>query len=99
MGIIKNYIIKSELGQGGMATVYLAEHQLLGSKVAIKILHDEFVRNKNIRSRFIAEAKNMARMSHPNIIKVTDQSVYIMAICIYVKQFVWVLPNTRRLIN
>jgi serine/threonine protein kinase len=70
--LVKDYRIIDAIGEGGMATVYLAEHQLLGNRVAIKILHDEFVRNKNIRNRFIAEAKNMARMSHQNIIKVTD---------------------------
>ena len=69
---IKDYLIETELGAGGMAVVYLAEHRLLQSKVAIKILNFEFVKNENIRKRFLSEARNMARMSHPNIIKVTD---------------------------
>jgi serine/threonine protein kinase len=60
------------IGRGGMATVYLAEHQLLYTQVAIKVLNDEFVRNTNIRNRFLSEARKMARMNHPNIIKVTD---------------------------
>jgi uncharacterized protein (TIGR02145 family) len=67
-----SYTVIEPLGQGGMATVYLAEHQLLGNKVAIKVLNDEFVRNQHIRKRFMAEARNLARMSHTNIIKVTD---------------------------
>ena len=70
--IIKDYHIQSELGRGGMATVYLANHKLLLNQVAIKVLNQEFVRNENIRKRFLAEARNMARMSHQNIIKVTD---------------------------
>jgi serine/threonine protein kinase len=70
--IIKDYTIKNELGQGGMATVYLAEHNLLGNKSAFKLLNKEFVNNDNIRKRFLSEARNMARMSHPGIIKVTD---------------------------
>ena len=69
---IKDYLIETELGAGGMAVVYLAEHRLLQSKVAIKILNFEFVKNENIRKRFLSEARNMARMSHPNIIKFTD---------------------------
>ena len=69
---IKDYHIQSELGRGGMATVYLAKHQLLQNQVAIKVLSQEYVRNENIRKRFLAEARNMASMSHPNIIKVTD---------------------------
>ena len=69
---IQNYKILSPLGQGGMATVYLAEHNLLGNKSAFKLLNKEFVHNENIRKRFLAEARSMARMSHSNIIKVTD---------------------------
>ena len=69
---ITNYAIKKSIGQGGMATVYLANHQLLQNQVAIKVLSQEYVRNENIRKRFLTEARNMASMSHPNIIKVTD---------------------------
>ena len=72
MDTITNYKIKSELGQGGMATVYLAEHKTLGLPVAVKLLAKELAHNENIRKRFLAEAKNMFKMSHPNIIKVTD---------------------------
>jgi serine/threonine protein kinase len=72
MDTIKDYTIKSELGQGGMATVYLAEHKTLGLPVAVKILAKEFAHNENIRKRFLAEARNMFKMGHPNIIKVTD---------------------------
>ena len=67
-----NYEIKRVLGEGGMAVVYLAEHRLLHNQVAIKVLNAEFVRNNNIRGRFLAEARSMARMSHAQIIKVTD---------------------------
>jgi len=69
---IKEYNIQSELGKGGMATVYLAHDNKFDSSVAIKILNKEFIHNENIRKRFLAEAKNMFRMSHSNIIKVTD---------------------------
>jgi uncharacterized protein (TIGR02145 family) len=69
---IPNYEIKRVLGEGGMAVVYLAEHRLLHNQVAVKVLNAEFVRNKNIRGRFLTEARSMARMSHPHIIKVTD---------------------------
>jgi uncharacterized protein (TIGR02145 family) len=72
MNTITNYTIKSELGQGGMATVYLAEDKKFLTNVAVKVLSKEFAHNENIRKRFLAEARNMFRMSHPNIIKVTD---------------------------
>jgi serine/threonine-protein kinase len=72
MDTITNYTIKSELGQGGMAKVYLAHDNKFDANVAIKILNKELAHNENIRKRFLAEAKNMFKMSHPNIIKVTD---------------------------
>jgi serine/threonine protein kinase len=69
---IHNYKIISLLGEGGMANVYLAEHISLKGKVAIKLLKDEFVTNKNIRKRFLAEARILHQLSHVNIVKVTD---------------------------
>jgi serine/threonine-protein kinase len=69
---IEKYKIISLLGEGGMANVYLAEHETLGHKVAFKLLKEDFIHRPNIRKRFLAEAKNLAKMNHPNIIKVTD---------------------------
>jgi serine/threonine protein kinase len=69
---IHNYKIISLLGEGGMANVYLAENQFLGNKVAVKILKDNFINNNNIKNRFIAEAKSLAKISHPNVINVFD---------------------------
>jgi serine/threonine protein kinase len=67
-----NYKFLSVLGEGGMATVYLAENTLLGKKVAIKLLKQEFVNNSNIRGRFLAEARHMVQVSHAHIISVLD---------------------------
>ncbi len=69
---IKGYAIKSTLGKGGMATVYLAENRKFGVPVAIKVLNREHVHNGNIRERFFSEAKLLYRMTHPNIVKATD---------------------------
>jgi serine/threonine protein kinase len=69
---LSNYNIISEIGQGGMATVYLAHDFKFDTNVAIKVLRKEFIQNENIRKRFLAEARNIFRMSHLNIIKVTD---------------------------
>jgi serine/threonine protein kinase len=66
------YRVASLLGQGGMAKVYLAEHKTLGHKVAIKVLNKEYFHNDNIRKRFLAEAKSLAGMNHPNIVRVAD---------------------------
>ena len=69
---IPNYEILKVLGEGGMAVVYLAEHRLLRNRVALKVLNREFVHNENIRKRFLSEARSMAKMSQPNIVRVTD---------------------------
>lgn len=69
---MKKYQIQGELGRGGMATVYRALDEKFNTWVAIKVLNQEFVFNQNIRKRFLSEARSMYRMSHPNIIKVTD---------------------------
>jgi serine/threonine protein kinase len=67
-----NYTVKNLIGQGGMATVYLANHNTLNKPVAIKLLNKEFIHNENVRKRFLAEARNLFSLHHPNIIKVTD---------------------------
>jgi serine/threonine-protein kinase len=69
---ITNYKITKEIGRGGMAIVYLAHDNKFDTNVAVKVLNKELVNNENIRKRFIAEARKMFKMSHPNIIKVTD---------------------------
>ncbi len=68
------YRIKSRLGEGGMATVYLALDEKLGRKVAIKILHAHLTENKDICNRFHYEARSISSLDHPNIIKVYDFS-------------------------
>lgn len=69
---ISNYEIKSILGEGGMGTVYLAEHNKLSRKVAIKVLLPHLMRNEDVKNRFINEAKLMASLHHPNIVTLYD---------------------------
>ena len=69
---IQNYKILSLIGEGGMGDVYLAVHLKLRHKVAIKILKFKYASKLNIRNRFLSEARILAQLNHPNIIKVTD---------------------------
>jgi serine/threonine protein kinase len=69
---MQNYKILSLIGEGGMANVYLARHLTLGNKVAIKVLNEGFLKNKNIKGRFLAEAKILSGLKHINIINVKD---------------------------
>lgn len=61
-----------KIGQGGMGDVYLAQHQLLQKKVAVKILPAEFTRDPESVARFRREAVAAARLEHPNLVQVHD---------------------------
>ncbi|MBI4702270.1 MAG: serine/threonine protein kinase [Deltaproteobacteria bacterium] len=60
------------LGRGGMGEVVLAEHVALGSKVVVKLLHAELGTKAHLVDRLRLEAQALARLSHPNLVKVTD---------------------------
>src|SRR6187401_2999804 len=67
------YRIVRKLGTGGMANVYLAEDEVLGRRVAIKILNDRHAGDDSFIERFRREAKNAAGLSHPNIVSIYDR--------------------------
>lgn len=69
---ILNYKITTEIGKGGMATVYKAKHINLDTEVAIKVLDPILATNDKIRQRFKQEAKIMASLNHSGITKVID---------------------------
>ncbi|MBZ0307219.1 MAG: protein kinase [Anaerolineae bacterium] len=68
------YRIVSQLGQGGMATVYKAFHAALNRYVAMKVLHPSFQEDETFYSRFKREAQIVAQLEHPNIVPVYDFS-------------------------
>ncbi len=67
------YRVLSRLGSGGMADVYLAQDQLLGRQVAVKILHHHFAEDQEFVERFRREASSAAALSHPNIVAIFDR--------------------------
>lgn len=69
---ILNYTIESVIGKGGMGEVYLATHETIGRKVAIKSLLPNLIGHSDIRQRFINEAKVMSQLSHTNIVGLLD---------------------------
>lgn len=71
--ILQNrYEVIKKIGEGGMAVVYKAKDLKLGRIVALKVLKDEFLRDKNFILRFKNEARAYAALCHPNIINVYD---------------------------
>jgi beta-lactam-binding protein with PASTA domain len=67
------YKVISRVGSGGMADVYLAEDQLLGRQVAVKILHHHFAEDQEFVERFRREASSAAGLSHQNIVGIFDR--------------------------
>src|SRR5438552_17473027 len=67
------YRVVRRIGSGGMAEVYLAQDQLLGREVAVKVLHHHFAVDQEFVERFKREASAAAGLSHPNIVGVFDR--------------------------
>jgi eukaryotic-like serine/threonine-protein kinase len=69
---VGNYRITAKLGEGGMGEVFLAEHPVIGRKVALKAIHPQFARNAEVVGRFVTEARAVNQIGHPHIVDVTD---------------------------
>ncbi|HSO33498.1 MAG TPA: protein kinase [Labilithrix sp.] len=66
------YLIRELLGEGGMGSVYLAEHTHMKKRVALKLLHPEMSDNAEVQARFEREAMASAHIEHPNVAAATD---------------------------
>lgn len=76
---IERYKILRELGRGGMAVVYRATDTMLERNVAVKMILSENTsreKTEKMLKRFNREAKTLASLSHPNIVKVLDYGEY-----------------------
>jgi eukaryotic-like serine/threonine-protein kinase len=69
-----SYTILSDLGRGGMGSVYLALDSRLGRKVAIKVLSFNFVKDETRLRRFRQEARAASKISHPNVAAIYEIS-------------------------
>jgi len=66
------YRLRREIGQGGMATIWEAEHMTLGSPVAVKFLYTGGPKADEMVGRFMREARVAASVRHRNVIEITD---------------------------
>jgi len=66
------YKVLSQLGKGGMATVYLAEDPALSRLVAIKVIQTQLLQNDTLLQRFTKEARVVATLRHANIVEIFD---------------------------
>lgn len=67
--VIREYLFESLVGKGGMGEVYRATHRFTGKLVAVKVLYPDLMRNVQSSRRFVEEARVMADLDHPNIVK------------------------------
>ncbi|MCX7606218.1 MAG: serine/threonine protein kinase [Bacteroidia bacterium] len=72
---VGNYQIIRPLAEGGMGTVWLAQHTLLGYPVVIKSLHPQYVQREDLRQRFFTEARLLAQLQHPSIVRLYDFTI------------------------
>jgi serine/threonine-protein kinase len=70
--IDSRYRILEKLGEGGMGAVYKVEHVRMGKVAALKLMRPDHALDKALKSRFLQEARVVARLSHPNTVQVFD---------------------------
>lgn len=80
---LNQYRILSELGRGAMGVVFVAEDTQTGKEVALKVLPPHISRSNKIIRRFLREAESVAKLDHPNIVKIYGighkESIYYYA--------------------
>ncbi|HUH53884.1 MAG TPA: Stk1 family PASTA domain-containing Ser/Thr kinase [Microbacteriaceae bacterium] len=67
------YTIRSRIARGGMAVVYEGIDERLHRRVAIKVMHHHLAEDEEFKKRFEQEARNAAKLTHPNLVSVLDQ--------------------------
>src|SRR5437016_14223659 len=66
------YAVEERLGRGGMGEVRAATDDVLGRRVAVKLLRPDLAEQPSARQRFETEARAAAKLTHPNIVTVYD---------------------------
>src|SRR5215218_5740079 len=66
------YRILKPLGAGGTGRVFLAEHRAMHRRAAVKVLADEAAADPDLLQRFYREARALAVLDHPNIVRAYD---------------------------
>ncbi|MFN6163711.1 MAG: protein kinase domain-containing protein [Planctomycetota bacterium] len=69
---IGKYVVRSQLGSGGMGTVYLAFDPLIEREIALKMLSSEQSGSDLAVQRFIQEARSIGKLTHPNVVAIYD---------------------------
>ena len=70
--VAHRYRLHEQLGRGGMGVVWRARDERLGRDVALKVLHSWVAEDPELRERFDREASALARLEHPNVVRLYD---------------------------
>jgi serine/threonine-protein kinase len=70
--VADRYRVIRKLGEGGMGSVYLAEHVVIEKKLVLKVLAPELARREDLVARFLQEARSASRICHENVIDISD---------------------------
>jgi len=70
--LVRDYVLETKIGEGGMGEVWRAHHQSLQRSVAIKVVSEQASHQPQFQERFTREAKAMAGLEHPHIVPVHD---------------------------
>jgi eukaryotic-like serine/threonine-protein kinase len=88
MQTIPGYHIKTLIGAGGMASVYLAVQKSLSRHVAIKVLDAQLFQDSQLQTQFEQESSLIAKLNHPNIIQVIDRGTTDQGLPFFVMPYV-----------
>lgn len=66
------YRIEEVIGRGGMGVVYRVEHVRIGKAMAMKLLHGDLARDRDVVRRFRREAETVSKLDHPNTVQIFD---------------------------
>ena len=72
---IGKYVVRRFLGHGAMGRVYLGQHPELQLQVAIKVIDERYAADPRYRRQFLQEARLASQINHPNVIRVSSQSL------------------------
>ena len=70
--VVAGYELLEEIGQGGMGLVYRARRRCDGGLTAVKLVRPELAGKREVRKRFLTEARAVTALDHPNIVKVLE---------------------------
>jgi tRNA A-37 threonylcarbamoyl transferase component Bud32/uncharacterized tellurite resistance protein B-like protein len=85
--LAERYKVLDRIGEGGMGSVYLAQHVTLGKQVALKVLKQEMCFDKTIVERFLREAKATSSIDHENVVLISDYAHLPSGSAFFVMEF------------